>query len=63
MDREQLAALPKTEILEEIEAVAEVAPEPDHVDPQPEPARQQWLKPLSSYDRRESSWIHGARFG
>jgi len=44
-------------------AKSPVAPEPDHVDPQPEPARERWLKPLSSYDRRESSWIHGARFG
>jgi hypothetical protein len=39
------------------------AAEPELIEPQPEPARQRWLKPLSSYDRRESSWIHGARFG
>jgi hypothetical protein len=38
------------------------AAEPEPVEPGPAaPAR--WLKPLSTYDRRESSEVHGRRYG
>jgi hypothetical protein len=38
------------------------APEPE---PAPAPARAHpsWIRPLTDYERRESSWMHGARFG
>ena len=38
------------------------AAEPEPVEPGPA-APSRWLKPLSTYDRRESSEVHGRRYG
>jgi hypothetical protein len=44
-----------------VELTAE--PKPDRVNPEPPGAPARWLKPLECYDRRESSEVHGSRYG
>lgn len=41
----------------------EAAPQPKLIEPKPATAHVPWIRKLSEYDRRESSWMHGARFG
>jgi hypothetical protein len=37
--------------------------EPDTGDPAPARPSTRWIKDLSNYNRRETSWMHGSRFG
>jgi hypothetical protein len=60
MDREQLTALrgragPSA-------AVAEPEPEPQPIEPEPG-AQSRWVKPLSCYERRETTIVEGLRYG
>jgi hypothetical protein len=57
MDRQELAALAEAEILEEIEVVA------DDPDPKPAAAYPPWVKPISCYQRRETTTVEGLRYG
>jgi hypothetical protein len=43
-------------------AAVRAAAEPEPVEPGPA-APSRWLKPLSTYNRRESSEVHGRRYG
>jgi hypothetical protein len=59
MDREKAAAGPKPERIE-----PEPEPEPQRIEPEPEPgARSRWIKPISSYERRETTVVEGLRYG
>jgi hypothetical protein len=40
-----------------------VTPEPESLDPRPAAAPAPWLKPLGSYDRRETTLVEGTRYG
>ena len=57
MDRQELAALPETEILEEIEVVA------DDPDPKPAAAYPPWVRNIGEYGRRETTTVEGLRYG
>jgi hypothetical protein len=59
---------------EETTAVAaelEPEPEPQPLEPEPEPqpiepepgAQSRWIKPLSCYERRETTLVEGLRYG
>jgi hypothetical protein len=37
--------------------------EPDPGDPAPARPPTRWIKDLSNYNRRETTWMHGSRFG
>jgi hypothetical protein len=57
MDREK-AAKPEPEPEPELE------PEPQPIKPEPEPgAQSRWIKPLSCYERRETTVVEGLRYG
>jgi hypothetical protein len=52
-------------------AVAEPEPEPERIEPEPElqptepepGAQLRWVKPLSCYERRETTVVEGLRYG
>jgi hypothetical protein len=49
-------------------AAAEPEPEPEsqHIEPEPETepgAQSRWIKPLSCYERRETTIVEGLRYG
>ena len=60
MDREETTA-----------AEPEPEPEPERIEPEPEPqpiepepgAQPRWIKPLSSYERKETTVVEGLRYG
>jgi hypothetical protein len=59
MDREETtpAAEPEPERIEP-------EPEPQPTKPEPEPGVQsRWIKPLASYERRETTVVEGSRYG
>ena len=39
------------------------APEAHHIDDGPAPTHQPWIRKLAAYDRRETSEMHGTRYG
>ena len=39
------------------------APEADHIDGGPAAAHPRWLRPLSDYERRETTLVEGTRYG
>jgi hypothetical protein len=39
-----------------------VEPEPEHIEPEPG-AQSRWVKPLSCYERRETTVVEGLRYG
>jgi hypothetical protein len=51
MDREETTAV-----------TAEPEPEPEPAEPEPG-AQSRWLKPLSCYERRETTVVEGQRYG
>jgi hypothetical protein len=55
MDREETAAA-------EFEPEPEPEPEPQPVEPEPG-AQSRWIKPLSRYERRETTVVEGLRYG
>jgi hypothetical protein len=58
MDREETtAAEPEPEPIEP-------EPEPQPIKPEPGPgAQSRWIKPLSCYERRETTVVEGLRYG
>jgi hypothetical protein len=61
MDREEMTAEPEPERIE-AELEPEPEPEPERIEPEPG-ARARWIKPLSSYERRETTIVEGLRYG
>jgi len=55
------------------ETTAAAEPEPERIEPEPEPepqriepetgAQSRWVKPLSCYERRETTVVEGLRYG
>jgi hypothetical protein len=49
---------------DEPEPIEPIEPEPRPIKPEPEPgAQSRWVKPLSCYDRRETTVVEGLRYG
>jgi hypothetical protein len=64
MDREELLTLHAGPSAAVAELTAAAEPEPQPIEPEPEPgAQSRWIKPLSCYERRETTVVEGLRYG